>query len=130
MSVDRLGIELLATRTERDLHGAVAVLFRGLYLRDAVRKNLDHGHGHGLTGIREYARHARFAADESDCHDFASQHGRASIGATDLGTAGEVPETTGDLRAPDERRVASRVVLEPQNRPNLARCRICGVPPR
>ncbi len=71
MARDGLGIELRTARTERDLHGAIAVLVLRLHLRDAVRENLDHGHRHCLAGIREYARHARFAADESDCHNFS-----------------------------------------------------------
>src|SRR5262249_28410978 len=33
-----------------------------------VRENLNHSARYGFTGIREYARHAGFTADESDCH--------------------------------------------------------------
>ena len=68
MAVQRLGIQLGPARTERDLHGAVAVLLLILDLRDPVRKNLDHGHWHSFTGVGEHARHAGLAADQSDCH--------------------------------------------------------------
>jgi len=72
MPIDRLRVELRAACTERDLNGTVAVLVLRLHLGDAVRENLDHGDRHRLAGVREYTRHARFAADESDCHCLTS----------------------------------------------------------
>ena len=57
-----------------DLDGAVAVGFRSLDLGDAVGQSLDHRHRDRLAGVREDARHAALAANETDRHRYVLVH--------------------------------------------------------
>src|SRR3569833_866380 len=63
------------------MHSAVAILVLRLHLRNAVRQNLNHGDKHCLAGVREYARHASLAADQSNSHVLLPHTTRAAIGA-------------------------------------------------
>jgi len=55
-----------ATLTPGDLHGRVAVGLGRLDLRDAVAADIEHRHRDGAAVVVEDARHADFAADESE----------------------------------------------------------------
>src|SRR5688572_16139955 len=53
---------------ERDLHGGIAVVVGCLDLSDPVVGHVQHGHGQGVAVVREDARHADLAADQSNTH--------------------------------------------------------------
>ncbi len=57
-----------------DLHRAVTVGFRSLDLGDAVGQRLDHGDRDRFAGVREDARHAALAANETDRHRYVLVH--------------------------------------------------------
>ena len=61
-----------AALAERDLHGRIAVLVRGLDLRDPVVGHVEHGHRLGVALVGEDAHHADLAADQSYRHDYFS----------------------------------------------------------
>src|SRR6185437_5220829 len=123
---DGLGIKLRPARAESDLHGAIAFLVLGLHLGHAIGQDLDHGDRNGLSRIGEHPRHARFAADDSNCHCL-------SLLSTGENRRGDFRETLHSFRGPRERPLArysggrrttgegraepaapaSRVVLEP-----------------
>ena len=63
----RLGNALHLLVTIADLHGGVAVLFRGLGLKDGVAGNVDDGDGdHGAGLFVEQAGHTEFFAEEAE----------------------------------------------------------------
>ncbi len=64
-----------ATRADGHLHGAVAVGFDGLDLRDAVRGCFDQGHRDGAAIFSEHAAHAGLAAHEAQ--RILLRHGRS-----------------------------------------------------
>ena len=101
---DRLRQQLRTTLAEGHLHGAIAVLVRGLHLSDAVRQHFDDGYGNGLAGIREHARHAGLAADQTrlPCQRSSSSGVALRLAPSLLISSGELG-TTGEAR----RRAAS-----------------------
>jgi hypothetical protein len=60
--------QLRAALPISNLHRAIPVTLAGLDLRDAVRKQLDHGDRHRISGVSEHASHSAFAADQPNCH--------------------------------------------------------------
>ena len=59
---------------EGDLHRAITVALDGLHLGDAVRQGLDHRHRDRFARVREDARHAGLAANQTDRHRFVLVH--------------------------------------------------------
>jgi hypothetical protein len=59
---------------KRDLHCAIAVRLRRLDLCDAIGQSLDHRHRDRLAGVGKDARHAAFAANETDRHRYVLVH--------------------------------------------------------
>ena len=63
----RLGDALFLLVVVADLHGGVAVLFRGLGLKDGVAGDVDDGDGdHGAGLFVEEAGHTEFFAEEAE----------------------------------------------------------------
>jgi hypothetical protein len=60
-------------RAECHLDGAIAVNAFGLDLGDAVVGHVEHGHGNGITVVREDAHHAHLATQQSET--MAQTHG-------------------------------------------------------
>ena len=66
----KLVTEAIASESHwaKGLVGRIAVVIDGLHLGDPIREHLDHGDGDRLPRVREDARHAALAADQTDSH--------------------------------------------------------------